>query len=307
MRQIAALPPPGRCAGLRCYRPAVQQLLDAVVTFPGAMYTVLLGVVTLYWISMLMGAVDLDLLGGAEHGGSEAAAEGALHGHGAAGGHLDHGGDIDAGGEVESGEAEHGDADHGDADHGDDGVLSALGAVGLRQLPVTVSVSLLVIWGWLVSVLGALTLAEPASRYLPSGVFRVLLFVVAALTSLKLASLSARPIAPLFVANKASRREHLVGKLAEVSTGRLDARFGQVLVSDGGAGLLIDARHEGGEALKRGDRVIVTSWEPERGLVLVEPIDRVTALRVEGGAQSDAESGEPEAKSGDDAVKRVIR
>lgn len=302
MRQFAALPRSGRGARFRCYRPAVQQLLDAVVTFPGAMYSVLLGVVTLYWISMLLGAVDLDLLGGAEHGGGEGAAEGALHGHGAADGHAGHGGDVDAGGEVEPGEAE-----HGDVEHGDDGVLSALGALGLRQLPVTVSVSLLVIWGWLVSVLGALTLAEPASRYLPSGVFRALLFVAAALTSLKLASLSARPIAPLFVANKASRREHLVGKLAEVSTGRLDARFGQVLVSDGGAGLLIDARHEGGEALKRGDRVIVTSWEPERGLVLVEPIDRVTALRVEGGAQPVAESGEPEAKSGDDAVKRVIR
>ena len=307
MRRIAALPPSGRGPGFRCYRPPVQQLLDAVVTFPGAMYTVLLGVVTLYWISMLLGAVDLDLLGGAEHGGTEAAAEGALDGHGAGDGHLDHGGDIDHGGDVDHGEAEVGEAEHGDADHGDDGVLSSLGALGLRKLPMTVSVSLLVIWGWLVSVLGALTLAEPASRYLSPGVFRALLFAVAALSSLKLASVSARPIAPLFVANKASRREHLVGKLAEVSTGRLDARFGQVLVSDGGAGLLIDARHEGGDALKRGDRVIVTSWEPERGLVLVEPIDRVTALRVEGGAPSVAESGEPEAKSGDAAVKRVIR
>jgi hypothetical protein len=160
----------------------VQQLLDAVVTFPGAMYTVLLGVVTLYWISMLVGAVDLDLLGGAEHGGTEAAAEGALDGHGAGDGHLDHGGDIDHGGDVDHGEAEVGEAEHGGADHGDDGVLSALGALGLRKLPMTVSVSLLVIWGWLVSVLGALTLAEPASRYLPSGVFRGLLFVVAALS-----------------------------------------------------------------------------------------------------------------------------
>ena len=51
----------------------------------------------------------------------------------------------------------------------------------------------------------------------------------------------------------------------------------------------------------------MTSWESERGFVLVEPIDRVTAMRVEGGAQSVAEPGEPEAKSGDAAVKRVIR
>jgi hypothetical protein len=163
-------------------------LLDAVVTFPGAVYTVLLGVVLLYWLSMLAGAVDLDVLGGAEHGGADAA-EGALHGGGGGEAHGGHGGDADGG-----------DADGGDADGG---VLSALGALGLRRLPMTVSVSLLVIWGWLISVLGTVSLAEAASHVMPSAVFRGLLFAVALAASLKLASVSARPIAPLFVANKA--------------------------------------------------------------------------------------------------------
>jgi hypothetical protein len=284
----------------------VQHLLDAVVTFPGAMYSVLLGVVLLYWMSMLAGAVDLDLLGGAEHGGADGAADGAMHdgvadAHGAHGGH-----DVDAGGDADGGDGD-GDADGGD---GDGGVLGALGALGLRKLPMTVSVSLLVIWGWLISVLGTVTLAEPASRHMPPGAFRGLLFAVAALASLKLAGVSARPIAPLFVANKASRREHLVGKTAEVSTGRLDAGFGQVLVSDGGAGLLIDARYEGGAALKRGDRVVVSSWDADKGYALVEPLDRFTALRVDAAAKAEAtaeKADEAAAKSGDDAGKRVLR
>jgi hypothetical protein len=286
----------------------VPHLLDAIVTFPGAMYTVLLGVVLLYWASMLLGAVDLDLLGGAEHGGADGAVEGAAHGDGVADAHGGHGHD---GGDADGGD---GDADGGDGDADGGGVLSALGALGLRKLPMTVSVSLLVIWGWLLSVLGALTLAAPAARYVPLGVFRGLLFAVAALASLKLASVSARPIAPLFVANKASRREHLVGKTAEVSTGRLDAGFGQVLVGDGGAGLLIDARYEGGAALKRGDRVVVASWDADRGYVLVEPLDRFTALRVEAAAkpesaanQGPAAGEELSAKAGDDAAKRVLR
>ena len=277
---------------------AVLLLLDAVVTFPGAVYTVLLGVVLLYWLSMLVGAVDLDVLGGAEHGGADAAAEGALHGGEGVEAHGGHGGDADGG------DADGGDADGGDADGG---VLSALGALGLRRLPMTVSVSLLVIWGWLISVLGTVSLAEAASHVMPSAVFRGLLFAVALGASLKLASVSARPIAPLFVANKASRREHLVGKVAEVSTGRLDAGFGQVLVGDGGAGLLIDARHEGGAALKRGDRVIVTSWDADKGFVLVEPIDRFTTLRVEGSEGRGEAAEELPTKSGDDAAKRVIR
>ena len=281
----------------------VLHLLDAVVTFPGAMYSALLGVVVLYWLSMLMGAVDIDLLGGADHAGADGAADGAMHADGAAGSHGGHGhvGDADGG------DADGGDADGGDAGDADGGVLGALGALGLRKLPMTVSVSLLVIWGWLISVLGTVMLAATAARYVPMGVFRGLLFAVSLIASLKLASVSARPIAPLFVANKASRREHLVGKLAEVSTGRLDAGFGQVLVGDGGAGLLIDARHEGGVVLKRGDQVIVTSWDADKGFVLVEPLDRFTSVRIDAAAKAEDSAENLSAKSGDDAGKRVLR
>jgi len=276
----------------------VPNLLDAVISFPGALYSVLLGVVLLYWISMLLGAVDLDVLGGAEHGGADGAADAAMSGDGAADGHGDIGGDgHHDGGDVEI---------DGDVD-GHGGVLSALGAVGLRKVPATVSISLLVIWGWLFSVLGATLLAAPAGRVMPVWVFRAALFVVALAASLKLAAITARPIAPVFTPKGASRRESLVGKTAEVSTGRLDAGFGQVLVSDGGAGLLLDARHEGGDALKRGDRVVVTSWDAEKNVVHVEPLDRFTALRVEGLAKAESAAEEGVAKTGDAPGRRVLR
>lgn len=275
----------------------MQHFLHAVVTFPGAVYTALLGVVLLYWLSMLAGAVDLDLLGGADHGG---ATEGAVHGDGVGHGHAHaEGGD---GGDAD------GDGDGGDGDaDGEGGVLSALGALGLRRLPMTLSVSLLVIWGWLITVLGTLLLEAPASHLMPAAAFKAILLVVALVASFALAGVTARPIAPVFQANRASRREHLVGKLAEVSTGRLDARFGQVLVGDGGAGLLIDARHEGGAALKRGDRVIVTSWDADKGYVLVEPVDQLTATRIESRIPAENADEAAPPKSGDAAGKRVLR
>ncbi len=274
----------------------VPNLLDAVISFPGALYSVLLGVVLLYWISMLLGAVDLDVLGGAEHGGADGAADAAMHGDGVADGHGDAGGD---------GHHDGGDVD-GDIDS-DGGVLSALGAVGLRKVPATVSISLLVIWGWLFSVLGTMLLAGPVTQVLPMWAFRALLFAAAFVGSLKLAAITARPIAPVFTPKGASRRESLVGKTAEVSTGRLDAGFGQVLVSDGGAGLLLDARHEGGDALKRGDRVVVTAWDADKNVVHVEPLDRFTALRVEGTAKAESPAEEGAEKTGDAPGRRVLR
>jgi Protein of unknown function (DUF1449) len=235
----------------------VLHLFEAITTFPVVVYTVLLGVVLIYWCTMLLGAVDLDVLGGAEHGG---------HGH------------VDAAGDA--GDAGDGDGGDGDGAEGQGGLWSALGAVGLRRVPMTVSLSLLVIYGWLVSALGFVLFDRAALAVMSPAVFHALVLVVSAAASFVLAGLSARPLAAVFTTRHAVTRASLVGREAEVSTGRVDARFGQVTVRDGGAGLILDARHEGGEALKRGDRVIITGWDADQNVAQIESVERLTAVRA---------------------------
>jgi hypothetical protein len=74
-------------------------------------------------------------------------------------------------------------------------------------------------------------------------------------------------------------------------------------VHDGGAGLLLDARHEGGDALKRGDRVIVTSYDDEQGLRARWSPSTASrrCARAPAAAREAAEADEPAAKSGDDS------
>jgi hypothetical protein len=218
------------------------RLLQVIVSLPTVVFTVLVGVSLVYWLSVMLGAIDLEVSGTAE------------------GGHEGHEG-------------------HGDGDHG--GVLSALGGVELRKVPVMVRVSFVAIFGWLVSTLGGLMLGPVfAGGQVPAAVFHAALGAVALVAGVRLAGLAARPLAPLFTSARAQRKEQLVGQLAEVTTGRLDDRFGQVLVKDGGAGLLLDARHEGA-TLARGSRVVITHYDEARNLVTVEPFDPATGVRAE--------------------------
>lgn len=228
---------------------------------------------------MVLGALDVEVLGGAD---------------GADGAHDALGGTDGADGGHDAGDA----ADGGDGDAGDHhgGVFAALGGVELRRVPVTVRVSFVAIFGWLVSALGALTLGPALARAgVPAAAFDVALALLALVAGVRLAGFAARPLAPLFTSAGARRKEHLVGQLAEVSTGRVDAGFGQVIVKDGGAGLLLDARYEG-EALKRGDRVVITHYDAERGVVAVEPVDRFSRVRAApAGAPEAAEAATPAA------------
>jgi len=298
-------------------------LLHAIETFPGALYTVLLGLVLLYWVSVVIGAVDLDALGGAEHG-AEGAAKGMLDGAGkalfgavdgaaegvtqaaeAAGGvgssievgTMEAG--VDAAGHGAGGEG----VDGGDgigADIGGEagasgahggGVLSALGGVHLRKVPVTVAGSLVVIYGWLVTVLAQVTAGLALERLgLPGWVLGTALLVVSMIAAVRFAGWTVRPLVPLFATRPAQTRADLLGKDAVVTTGRLDATFGQVSVIDGGAGLLLDARFDGG-TLRRGERVVVSHWDAERNVVVVEPLDRFARVRMRADASAAAPSG----------------
>ena len=55
-------------------------------------------------------------------------------------------------------------------------------------------------------------------------------------------------LAPFFTMRKARSHKDLVGRTCTVTTGTVDARFGQAQVNDGGAGLLLHVRHDGGGA-----------------------------------------------------------
>ncbi len=216
----------------------MSEFLTAILAFPTVLFTVPLGVVLVYWLLVLLGALDLEILDFGEV--ADAADAGSADGLGT---------DGDAG------------------DTGDTGVLDVL---GLRGVPTTFALSILIFLAWL------LCLAASQTLDIEGG----LLGAGTALLSLGLAvpcaALAVRPLRRLFHTDRAIENRSLVGKVCTVATLRVDERYGQAEIADGGAGLLVQVRStQPDNGLRRGDQAIVYEYRDE--VFWVSPLDRAMA------------------------------
>lgn len=236
----------------------MSEVVALALSFPGVVYTVLLGVVLVYWLFVVMGAIHL--------------------GDGSADGHFDALGDgsADVGDVGHSGDAADG-GDAGDGDGGDDGsegsaVAALIHALHLRSVPATVVFSLIITFSWLVCTIAM----QLVSRDLPAASQPVLGWLVLAgspILALPLTSFTARPLAKVFTQRRGTSHSDLIGKTCVVRTGTVTSTFGEASLEDGGAGLVLRVRVDRELPVKRGDQMMIVEWDRERESFLVEPID----------------------------------
>ena len=284
--------------------------LHIALAFPTIVFSLLLVLVVLYWGMVLIGAVDLDLLDGAIHGASEGALDAAAHGvlDGAADAALDGAADaaihgvldgaadaaldgaaeaaLDGGGDAALDGALDGAADgalDGAADGGAHaldhahvgggvGLAGLLGLLRLRSVPVTVSLSFIILSSWLTCTLAAQWLAPQLAGLLPAAISLSIIGLASFLIGLLIASLAIRPLAPFFKTHEGQRRRDFLGAECSVTTSRVDARFGQAEIDDGGAGLLVQVRCDLANPLTRGQRALVIDFDERREAYVVEPL-----------------------------------
>jgi hypothetical protein len=185
--------------------------VDAVLSFPAALLTVLLAVVVIYWLLVLVGTLDVDI---------------------------------------------------GDLDLGD--------GLGLGGVPVTVTVSVLTVVGWFVSVVGTVLIADLDT------VVRILLGVgvllVALLAGLFAARAVAAPLRRLYVTGGEASRNDFVGRECVIRTGRVTDDFGQaeVTASDGSSAI-IQVRQTGEHVLSNGGRALIFDYDIDGEFFWVAP------------------------------------
>lgn len=233
----------------------MNELLQASLQFPTVVFTILLGIVLVYWAFVLLGALDIDLFDGdvdvsgaakgvgeVVTGGAKGGAE-AMHGHDV---------DVDADGDVDGGGLWH--------------------ALGLGDVPVTISVSLIVLLCWCGSLTGSYYLAGAAPWH------RAIVVVVAMIVALPIAALLVRPLAPIFKLREGKSNTDYVGHLCTITTGSVADRFGQATIEDGGTVLVIQVRCDRPGALARGDKALVIEFDPTREAYVVEPASDLSAV-----------------------------
>ncbi len=235
----------------------MSEFIAIVLGFPTIVFTIGLVLAVLYWLLVIVGAVDLDgLFEGAAEGAAEAAAEGAAEALGEAAAEAVAEGAVE--GAVAGGSATGG------------GLTGLLSALSLRHAPATVVGSVLVAAGFVLSFVGSRYLAPLVPG--PIWVGGIVVLLVALVLALPIASVVTRPLGQLFQIQAAKRRRDFVGQVCVVSTGRVDEGFGQAQLEDGGAGLILAVRAEPGK-LGRGDRALIIGYDEQREAYLVEPLD----------------------------------
>lgn len=265
------------------------EVLALALTFPSVVYTVLLGVVLVYWAFVMVGVIHIGegsegaLDGALGDGGVEGAAKGALEGatKGALEGAMK--GSVDGAAKgVLHGSFADGGSDGLDLPDGDahaSGLMAALiGALHLRSVPATVVLSLLVTFSWLISVVAmqVVTRTFPAAG---GALVALVVLVLAPLLSLPLTSIAVRPLAKVFTTRRAPSKSDFIGRTCVVRTGSVTERFGEATLEDGGAGLVIRVRIEGPAKLSRGEQALIVDWDAERETFLVEPMKALLERR----------------------------
>lgn len=254
-------------------------LLDLVGTYPTVIFTTLVALSLVYWLFVIIGAIDVDALGAAA-----GAKEGAFEGMAGAGKGAFEGMAGAGKGALEGAAAAKGAAADGALDGTEEAAAGILSFLRLRRAPVTVVFSLFALFGWLGSTLAVQALGAPGFL-----VGSVLLFGTT-VGSLLLTSLAIRPIAPFFSTKSGKESVSLVGKIALVSTGEVTKAFGQASFEEDGHSLTIQVRCDGTAPIKRGDRVVLVDWDAKRNVFEVEKLPSHDDVLLHRDALAEAEA-----------------
>lgn len=222
------------------------EFLAIILQFPTVVFTVLFGVILMYWALVVLGIFDLDV--------------------------LDFDMDLDVDADVDIDMDTGTDVAESDAHHS--GVGGFLAFFGLVGVPVTIITSFIVIWCWLLSLLYGSYLQPILPGWGIDWLFSIVFMFVAFIASLFLTQFSIKPIQPLFEHDgKALGNKDIVGQLCEVITGKVDEKFGQARYNKDGSDLVIEVRNLSGANLKKGDKALIVGYSTEKMAYRVEPYE----------------------------------
>lgn len=239
--------------------------LTTILGYPSVVFTVALAVALAYWLLVIVGALGIEILDldGATEGATEGLAHGVAEGvtegvaHGVTEGLADGVAEAATHGAVEA------------AAHGAGAGLLAFFGVG--RVPVTIILSVLFLSGWILTILGSRGLAVIG---LGGGwLFSTLLLGASIVVGAFFTAYAVRPLAPLFVVDRAVTHAELVGRVVTVLTGRVDERFGQATLIEAGADLILQVRCPAPNSLRRDAKAVLVAYDREHGTFDVEVYD----------------------------------
>ncbi len=216
---------------------AMDPFYKIILTFPVIVFTGLLILFVFFGLIAVLGLIDLDFL------------------------NFDSP-DIDAGIDGLDGGADGLTSSHVLA-----GIMMRLGLVGIPMPLVFFLVSL---FGWITSFL----VVEYTFDYIPDGIIQYIvgaaLFIAVLYFSAFITGKMLNPFREFFQTAHQEVQKQIVGQVGVVRTSKVDNTFGEAVVNDGGAGLIVKVRsYKKGEEFIRGDRIVLLEYIAEENIYKV--------------------------------------
>lgn len=135
--------------------------------------------------------------------------------------------------------------------------------LGLHGVPATIIISLIAIFGWLISYYAVYFFFGIFS----TGFLRYVLGLPVLLGSLyaaiMLTAFCIKPMRPFFQKTHQQTIKRVLGQVAVVRSVVVNNQTGEAMLADGGAGLILKVRSSAGAEFQRGDRVVLLEYIPE--------------------------------------------
>lgn len=248
------------------------EFFSASISYPTILWSLLLCVALFYWILAIIGAVGVDLLdaGADVADGAGDALEGAAD---AIDGTADA---ADGASEAADGASEVAESSAQISDY--TGFLSLFRR---RQAPLTVVLTVFFFWNWLLNHLTVHYLSGVLNDLVPIEIWGTGFLLFYFWISQPLSRALLIPMAPIFETHHAITSKDLIGEVVEVQTSRVDEKFGQASLEDGGAGLILQVRCRPEQNLKKGDRALIVRFDRDDESYRIEPMNRVNPNQKE--------------------------
>ncbi|MBH23815.1 MAG: hypothetical protein CMH57_04970 [Myxococcales bacterium] len=169
------------------------------------------------------------------------------------------------------------------AEEASGGALAGLlAAMSLRGVPVTLTLSVVILISWMASFVSSSLLgftAADASALLVYGGGSGIAFG-SLILGVVVTSFALRPLKGTFATTRKIGQQTLIGQTCEVLTGRVTETFGRAEFDDGAGDLLIEVRCDTpNNGLKAGARALIIDYDPKEHVYHVEPVDQFLSLK----------------------------
>ncbi|MBG2876041.1 DUF1449 family protein [Proteus alimentorum] len=142
------------------------------------------------------------------------------------------------------------------------GFAGWLTKLGLAGIPITIILTFFTFIGWFISYFTNYWIISTIETSFIHYLVGFAALIIISFISLNLTAICLKPIRKKLISrNKPKSVHQLIGKLAIVRSANVAENKGEAVLEDGGAGLILQIRAPEKENIKRGDSVVIISYD----------------------------------------------